>query len=306
MRLSARAISSERELISLQVEDGLRVLATSPASDIRTGRPPSGRSDGGENRYLWIIDRRGVPYVCEVGIAALEGDQPKHSNLPSDGRAHVGGELWFRDQSCLYVSGGSGRYPPREPAELAAAIDVFRGYDYGVQSLGWDDEPWPRKTDTRMTQIPHLTQILGQRQRAASQPKKALWPPVRCSSVAKTRSHRTRKVVNQRDTDSQPGGMKAYGIEVLEEAVERGSAILRVEPGAAATALKARREALGLPRRRVARATGLDEAIVAKAEAPAQEASIHDMERIAISLGLDERLLSFDVAAGADDQLGFG
>ena len=98
--------------------------------------------------------------------------------------------------------------------------------------------------------------------------------------------------------------LKAYGIEVLEEAVERGSAILRVEPGAAATALKARREALGLPRRRVARATGLDEAIVAKAEAPAQEASIHDMERIAISLGLDERLLSFDVAAGADDQLG--
>ncbi len=40
----------------------------------------------------------------------------------------------------MYVSGGSGRYPPADARQLADAVDVFRSYGYKVTSLGWDIE----------------------------------------------------------------------------------------------------------------------------------------------------------------------
>ncbi len=43
---------------------------------------------------------------------------PKHTNLTGGGRAYLGGELWFTNNSEVYVSGGSGRYPPSDERQL--------------------------------------------------------------------------------------------------------------------------------------------------------------------------------------------
>ena len=52
----------------------------------------------------------------------------------------MGGELWFSSGRDMYVSGGSGRYPPRDEGQMKAAVGVFEGYNYIVTSLGWDTE----------------------------------------------------------------------------------------------------------------------------------------------------------------------
>ena len=64
----------------------------------------------------------------------------KHTNLTGGGEAYLGGELWFTSETSLYLSGGSGRYPPRDATQLEEATEVFRSFGYEVISLGWDHE----------------------------------------------------------------------------------------------------------------------------------------------------------------------
>lgn len=85
-----------------------------------------------------MIDPRGVPYLIENSLIVLNGRLPKHTNLTGGGPAYVGGELWFLDTSTLYVSGGSGRFPPVDEKQLDAAISVFVSFGYAVSSLGWN------------------------------------------------------------------------------------------------------------------------------------------------------------------------
>lgn len=119
---------------------GLRILGTAPVHDVRTGSPPRQRGDESPSRYLWVIDDRGIPYILEAPLAVLQHNLPKHTNLTAGGRAYLGGELWFSDYESMYVSGGSGRYPPLNAQQLADAVDVFISYCYKVTSLGWDTE----------------------------------------------------------------------------------------------------------------------------------------------------------------------
>lgn len=122
------------------VNAGLRILENAPASGVQTGRPPRGREDEPTNRYLWVIDDSGIPYIREVKLPVLQNCVPKHTNLTAGGCAYIGGELWFGDYVSIYVSGGSGRYPPKNPQQLADAVEVFTSYGYEVTSLGWDDD----------------------------------------------------------------------------------------------------------------------------------------------------------------------
>ena len=101
---------------------------------------PPRRRDDSTYRYLWAIDDTGIPYVREVPLRALDGELPKHTNLTAGGLAYVAGELWFSDESSLFLSGGSGRYPPRSAHHLDDAVRVFEFYGYGVMSLGWDTD----------------------------------------------------------------------------------------------------------------------------------------------------------------------
>lgn len=97
----------------------------------------------------------------------------------------------------------------------------------------------------------------------------------------------------------------AFGLDVLEEAVEYGSAILKITPDSTRVALKRQRESLGFDHKRVARAARVTEAEAKTAETTPSKVSIRKLERIAFALGLDERRIAFAPNPGADDRLSY-
>ncbi len=108
--------------------------------DVLIGIPPSSSDETVKiNRYLWVIDIRGIPYIIEAPVSIIGHALPKHTNLTGGGKAYLGGEMWFISGADLYVSGGSGRYPPTDRRQLAEAIRVFQAFGYEVSSLGWND-----------------------------------------------------------------------------------------------------------------------------------------------------------------------
>lgn len=95
--------------------------------------------------------------------------------------------------------------------------------------------------------------------------------------------------------------LDAFGLEVLEEAVEYGAAILKHSRRSAGQALKRRRKRLSLSRASVARAASIPERDVAAAESSEPEAAMGVLNRIALVLGLDERLLAFSAHDPGDE-----
>ena len=84
----------------------------------------------------------------------------------------------------------------------------------------------------------------------------------------------------------------AFGADTLEEAVERGAAILRETPNATGDALKGRRKSLNLSHKSVARAALVKESDVKSAETTPRKVHINKLDRIAFALGLDRTLPS--------------
>ena len=84
------------------------------------------------HRYIWVIDSTGIPFILECGQSTPAGHVPKHSNLTGGMPASMGGELWFETRCSLFLSGGSGRYPPRNEQQLADAATMFEDYGYGI------------------------------------------------------------------------------------------------------------------------------------------------------------------------------
>ena len=123
----------------------LLIEAPTPTTDFNQGYPPLTKNTRGTNTCIWVIDSKGMPYIIEEGLQELEWQRPKHTNLTGDKEAYVGGELWFRSNSSLYVSGGSGRYPPLCENQLEDAVVVFEAFGYVVRSLGWDQETGARR-----------------------------------------------------------------------------------------------------------------------------------------------------------------
>ena len=96
----------------------------------------------------------------------------------------------------------------------------------------------------------------------------------------------------------------AFGIEVLEEAVEYGAAILKHAQCSAGQALKRRRKRLSSTHASVARAASVSKQDMEDAEssASASGAAMGTLSRIALVLGMDERLLAFE-PDDPDDEL---
>lgn len=132
-------IRDPSEAVKLNESDGLRLLQPAPAPNVIYAPPPKSMSDK-TTPYLWVIDERGgVHYILEVHIARI-GAKPKHTNLTGGGEAYLGGEMWFKSNTALYISGGSGRYPPESAGQLKEAVRVFESLGYRVYSLGWNEE----------------------------------------------------------------------------------------------------------------------------------------------------------------------
>lgn len=133
-----------RQWIRLTEDDGLEFLGAAPATKAKIGTRRYGTDDGGENTHLWIIDEEGVPYIIEAGEGEVDGELRKHTNITGGAKAFLGGEMWFETQSLVYITGGSGRYPPRDNNQLEGAKKVFESFGYETISFGWDntqDEP---------------------------------------------------------------------------------------------------------------------------------------------------------------------
>lgn len=126
------------ELVKLEEIHGVRMLRQAPAHGVCFGEPRQSTKEKGVNTYLWVIDDSGIPFVIERRLAYLNDSLPKHTNLTGGGCAYVAGEVWFKDSVHIFVSGGSGRYPPLCEGHLNDAVGVFESYGYQVTSLGWD------------------------------------------------------------------------------------------------------------------------------------------------------------------------
>lgn len=95
----------------------------------------------------------------------------------------------------------------------------------------------------------------------------------------------------------------AFGLDKLAEATEWGSAVIGSDPNEPSVTFKRRREALGLTASVVARATGLPEIAIHRADESAMDVPLRDLEKLAEALGLDERLIAVSHGAGGSDQL---
>lgn len=94
----------------------------------------------------------------------------------------------------------------------------------------------------------------------------------------------------------------AYGLEVLMEVAQEGSALLCAGRTAAGDVLRGRRELLGLERKQLARFAGLPVEQVEAAEG-SKRLSMRIYERIAQVLGLDERQVSVAAEPVGNDKL---
>lgn len=97
---------------------------------------------------------------------------------------------------------------------------------------------------------------------------------------------------------------EAYGLEILAEVDEFGSAVLLRRPGAANDAISHRRSELGLSAAHIAKLSDITEKELADVETSPERIGIRKLERLALLLGLDERQLAIKEESGADSDLG--
>jgi Zn-dependent peptidase ImmA (M78 family) len=95
--------------------------------------------------------------------------------------------------------------------------------------------------------------------------------------------------------------LAAYGWDVLDEVASEGAALLSAGPKAVGRLLKRQRDTLGLDLKQVSTTANIDIHIVESAET-FKRLPIRDIERIARSLGLDERFVSWHTEPHLHDQ----
>lgn len=92
--------------------------------------------------------------------------------------------------------------------------------------------------------------------------------------------------------------LDAYGIEKLLECIERSAAILVSSPEEPAATFRSRRQELGLTTAVIARVTKLAEEAISAAERPDTRLPIRSLVKLAVALGLDDRLIGLPGAGG--------
>ncbi|MCJ8151525.1 ImmA/IrrE family metallo-endopeptidase [Shinella sedimenti] len=97
--------------------------------------------------------------------------------------------------------------------------------------------------------------------------------------------------------------LRAYGIETLRAVASEGYAPLVTSRDEPANTLKRRRLELGLDIKDVAKASGLDVEVIKNIETSGRPSKIRDIEKLSVSLALDERIVGFSKVVG-DPELG--
>ena len=97
----------------------------------------------------------------------------------------------------------------------------------------------------------------------------------------------------------------SFGLDVIDEALEYSSAILKASRTSTSDALRERRRLLGLPIESVEKAARVSRADIETAETTARKVGPQELLRIAFVLGLDERYLAFKREPGGDSNLAY-
>lgn len=95
-----------------------------------------------ERCHLFLVTAEDVLAALESGTSGKSTSRGRlaHTNLCGGGEAHVGGEIWWRDEGAIWLTGGSGRFPPRSEVELNDVAIAFAAAGYDVCNCGWDEE----------------------------------------------------------------------------------------------------------------------------------------------------------------------
>ena len=132
----------EDELTDVSGRDDVVSLTVAPIAGARCGTPPRKPRSSGDQMHLWLVGTEDVLVALEEGPSGKSTSRGRlaHTNLSGGRPAHAGGELWFRDEASLWLTGGSSRYPPRSKEELDAIVEGFRSSGYNVCSCGWAED----------------------------------------------------------------------------------------------------------------------------------------------------------------------
>ena len=246
------------------------------------------------HRYVWVIDATGIPFILERGLCALKGRSPKHSNLTGGKPASMGGELWFRTESSLYLSGGSGRYRPREQ-QLAGRSNSVPRLRIRRVLAGMGRRRSEKVLAMTMDMTNRIARVFGATD--GTTPEEA----ARRSSVKFVRGRAQLSRVSTYEgvlpghVISAKEALDNYGFDVLEEAVECGAALLLKEPNAPGSAIRRQRQSLGLTMEEVARYTGVATHVIEHIECSSGRGSVtvQELEQVAFKLGLDEAQIAY-------------
>jgi len=129
------------ESTDLSANSDIVSLEAAPATGMTLGKPqPKNVTDSA--KYLWLVTHEDVLGALEFGVSgnATTRRRLAHTNLSGGQDAHAGGEMWFRGHSSIWMTGGSGRYPPTTATELEATVAAFTEAGYAVRCAGWDAE----------------------------------------------------------------------------------------------------------------------------------------------------------------------
>lgn len=128
----------EDEDVCLVGQDGVFSLLEAPSSDGISCSAPGGNKE----KYLWLVLEDDVVCGLEYGSlgVSLGRGRMAHTNFSGKNLAYVGGEVWFRDESSIWINGGSGRFPAQNESEWDAAVRGFLDAGYSVCSAGWDKD----------------------------------------------------------------------------------------------------------------------------------------------------------------------
>lgn len=130
------------ELADLSGEADVLSLTVAPSAGFERAATPHTRQTRGGATYLWLVRTDNVLIALEEGASgrATKRKRLAHTNLSGGLPAHAGGELWYRDERSLWLTGGSSRYAPRSREELMKIVESFRKSGYAVCTCGWDEE----------------------------------------------------------------------------------------------------------------------------------------------------------------------
>lgn len=112
-------VKNAGELVDYTDESDVFSISVAPAKEAVSGKPKRGKGSGEKTfiRIVMPVDVYATFEYCSTGLST-ESKRLVHTNLSGGEKAYSGGELWYNNANKIWVTGGAGRYPPRNENEF--------------------------------------------------------------------------------------------------------------------------------------------------------------------------------------------